>query len=212
MLHVSDVVNKDGKTKTKTKYSRQNWGTWTIVPHVSAMSSTKMATFPRASPTSTMLATWDQTYFNDIFQIYVNVIQIFEYFSNIWIFLRYFNIFQIFQYFSDISICFSYMFITNLGKVSDFTSLAFFLSLWMRAKSMLSLQSLCHIYCCLLGNLVFVLKIFNHQCIWMDRRWKYAFIENNCLCNEYTSYLSFSLNRQNFWRIKFTPKNANSSC
>ena len=44
-------------------------------------------------------------------------------------FFRYLNIIQIFQYFSDISICFSYLFITNLGKVSDFTSLAFFLSL-----------------------------------------------------------------------------------
>ena len=191
---MSDVVNKDGKTKTNDL--RQNWGTWTIVPHVSAMSSTKMATFPRASPTSTMLATWDQTYFNDIFQIYVNVIQIFEYFSNIWIFLRYFNIFQIFQYFSDISICFSYMFITNLGKVSDFTSFAFFLSLWMRAKSMLSLQSLCHIYCCLLGNLVFVWKISNYQCHGVDRWWRYAFIENNCLsiwilCNE--QYFTFTM-------------------
>ena len=33
---------------------------------------------------------------------------------------------------------------------------------------MLSLQSLCHIYCCLLDNLVFVLKISNYQCHWMD--------------------------------------------
>ena len=73
------------------------------------------------------------------------------------------------------------MFITNLGKVSDFTSFAFFLSLWMRAKSMLSLQSLCHIYCCLLGNLVFVLKISNYQCHWIDRWWKHAFIENKYL-------------------------------
>ena len=88
MLHVSDVVNKDGKTKTKTKtkYSRQNWGTWTIVPHVSAMSSTKMATFPRASPTSTMLATWEQ------------IFQIFEYNSDISIFFRYFNMFQLHVY------------------------------------------------------------------------------------------------------------------
>ena len=27
----------------------------------------------------------------------------------------------------------------------------------------------------------------------------------------HTSYLSFFLHRQNFWRIKFTPKNANFS-
>ena len=42
------------------------------------------------------------------------------------------------------------------------------------------------------------------------RRHVESWVHLSCSCN-HTWYLSFFLHRQNFWRIKFTPKNANFS-
>ena len=89
--------------------------TWTIVPQVSAISSTSMATFPLASPTSTMLATLE-------------------------------------------SKCCVFLFWDKI--ILDPTSFAFFLSLWMSAKSMLSLQWFCQFWPKLFGIKSYLVIMF----------------------------------------------------